>query len=419
MRAITQGRHSRLAQQLQRDAEDAIATGVLRQSIEAVNADGTVAIDGRTLVNFGSCSYLGLWEHDALRKAALTGIERFGVSFSSSRLYASLPYYDELESRLGEIFDARAVATGTTTLGHLSALPAVVSGADAILIDRQAHASLHLATQVLSARQIPVHPVPHADADALEGAIQDLADDHHHIWYVGDGVYSMFGDIGPNSQVIDLLDRYPALHAYIDDAHGFAWTGSNGRGVVLGERSVHPRLVVAISLSKAFGAGGGAIISGSDELADQIAFRGGPLMFGGPIQTAELAAGVAAAELLLSPESVELHRRMRNQIDLVADRARAHGVPLSSWAHTPIWFAHVGGFEQARNVAKRVVDAGYWVNLSSFPVVPFGQAGIRFTNTLSQSDDQIDGLLGTLAKAIEAELGDAVVIDLTKLESAS
>lgn len=418
MRATTQGRHSRLAQQLQRDAEDAIASGVLGQSVEAVNPDGTLEIDGKTLVNFGSCSYLGLWEHDALRKAALTGIERFGVSFSSSRLYASLPYYDELESRLGEIFDARAIATGTTTLGHLSALPAVVSGADAILIDRQAHASLHLATQVLSARQIPVQPVPHADVDALEATIQDLAEDHHRIWYIADGVYSMFGDIGPNAEIIDLLDRYPQLHAYIDDAHGFAWTGLKGRGVALGTRSMHPRLVLAISLSKAFGAGGGAVIAGDDEVADQIAFRGGPLMFGGPIQTAELAAGVAAAELLLSPEATDLHHRMRDQIDLVADRARAHGVPLSSWAHTPIWFAHVGGFEQARNVARRVVDAGYWVNLSSFPVVPFGQAGIRFTNTLSQSDDQIDGLLATLADAIEREVGDQITVDLTELESA-
>ncbi|WP_370324348.1 aminotransferase class I/II-fold pyridoxal phosphate-dependent enzyme [Euzebya sp.] len=411
------GTRDTVAAQLQRDAMAATRDGLLSQTVEAVGDDGTITIRGRRLANFGSCSYLGLWGREELKRAAIEGIEEFGVHFSSSRLYASLPYYPQLEDRLGRIFDgAHGIATGTTTLGHLSALPSIIADEDAILIDRQAHSSLRLAASVLAARRVPIRTVEHADLADLEEAVADLSPSHQKIWYVADGVYSMFGDRGPNAEVIDLLDDHPQLHAYIDDAHGFAWAGRHGRGVAVEDRALHPRLVLALSFAKAFGATGGAIVAADPVIAQQVAFRGGPLMFGGPIQTADLAAAVAAADLLLSDAHEELRARIEAQIDLVIDRARAHGLVLTSTDRTPIWFVETGSFDRGREVGRRMVEAGFWVNLSSFPVVPMGRAGIRFTNTLAQSDDQIDRLLETLAAAV-ADVGGGRVIDLTDAEA--
>jgi len=41
--------------------------------------------DGRKMVEFVSCSYLGLETHPALKKADIDAIERFGVQVSVAR----------------------------------------------------------------------------------------------------------------------------------------------------------------------------------------------------------------------------------------------------------------------------------------------------------------------------------------------
>ena len=109
MRATTQAQHGRLARHLERYAESAIEAGLIARFVESVEDDGTVTIDGTSHVNFGSCSYLGLWSHNDLKKAAVSAIEQFGVSFSSSRLYAALPMYRDLEAGLGEICGGTAI----------------------------------------------------------------------------------------------------------------------------------------------------------------------------------------------------------------------------------------------------------------------------------------------------------------------
>src|SRR3712207_7635534 len=47
--------------------------------------------------SFGSCSYLGLEVHPALRAGVVDAVERFGTQFSSSRAYVSPPRYAEAE----------------------------------------------------------------------------------------------------------------------------------------------------------------------------------------------------------------------------------------------------------------------------------------------------------------------------------
>jgi 7-keto-8-aminopelargonate synthetase-like enzyme len=398
------------------EAAESAAAGILAQPVDEVYADGTIELAGRRLVNFGSCSYLGLCRHPSLEHAALEAIRRYGVSFSSSRVYARLSLYDDLEQRLGRIVGGAVVAAGSTTLAHLSALPALVSGRDAVVVDRQAHTSLHLATQVLAARGIPVIAGPHVDMTALDVHVADLAQRHPRVWYLADSVYSMYGDVAPMDDIVASLERHPSMMAYIDDAHGFGWAGAHGRGIAIEHGPIHPRMLVSFSLSKSFGAGGGAVAAADAETAQLLLMSGGPLWFGGPIQTAELGAGVAAADLLLSDWHQSMQTELYRRIDFVACRAAELEIPLVSTARTPIWFLKVGSLDQTREVIARVMDDGFWVNLSGFPAVPPGMAGIRFTNTLMQSIDQIDGLLTSIARHMaEVVSGGRMVVTLSEL----
>jgi len=214
-----------------------------------------VELDGEMLYNFGSCSYMALEMHHDLRKAAASAAYEYGTQFSFSRSYLECSLYEELEANLEIMTDRPVLVTPSTTLAHLAALPVLIKDEDAVLIDQFAHASLHMATELL--RDVPVRLVRHSRIDQIDQLISELAPQHRCIWLLIDGLYSMFGDFAPFTELEGLLERHPQLHIYIDDAHAISWVGKHGRGGALMHLGRHKRVVVAMSLNKAFSCAGG------------------------------------------------------------------------------------------------------------------------------------------------------------------
>jgi len=407
--------HQRLQDLSEQNISAAINLGVARVSVEdEVLAGETITLDGREIVNFGTAAYLGLNTDARLKRGAIDAIERFGPVFSSSTVYTSVDLYTELDERLQRIFGSPVVIPTTTTLGHLGALPVLVGPRDVVLIDTRAHASLHLTSMVLMGEGIPVLPVPHNDMDALATTVAAEARRAERVWYVADGVYSMHGDTLPTSDVARLLEEHEQLHLYIDDAHGFGWKGIHGRGHVLSDLPMHPRLTVAVSLSKSFGSGGAAIAFHDAGLAQSVLLRGGTFTFSGPIHPAELGAAVASADIHLSDEQDVRAARLNDQIDLTRSLLGANHLPIASNAQTPIWFVEVGGHKETLELVRRLKDRGYYVNAGVHPAVPLNHSGIRFAHALYHSNVHIEGLIEAIVAASSdlIETTD-VFIDLT------
>ncbi|MFP3915171.1 MAG: aminotransferase class I/II-fold pyridoxal phosphate-dependent enzyme, partial [Actinomycetota bacterium] len=305
----------------------------------------------------------------------------------------------------------------TTTLGHLAALPTLVGPADAVVLDSHSHASLQLTTQVLAGRGVAVIPVPHDDRGAMADVVGDACSSHARVWYVGDGIYSMFGDLAPLGLVAELMERHDNLYAYHDDAHGFSWLGQHGRGFVLSHLPLDERTVVAVGMAKSFGSGGAALFFGDPEMAATVRHVGGPMTFSGPIHPPTLGAAVASADIHLSDEHIRLRRRILDQIRLVSSLLAEHRLPVVSWSPTPIWLVRVGDFDRVLEVASRMLEDGFYLNVSAFPAVPMGMAGLRFTHTLSNTDAQIHAMVERLAHHFREVVGDVdVEIDLTEME---
>ncbi|MEM8940267.1 MAG: 8-amino-7-oxononanoate synthase, partial [Bacteroidota bacterium] len=108
-----------------------------------------IKVNNKEVINFGSCSYLGLEFDERLKNGAIEAIRKFGTQFSSSRSYVSLGLYHVLEQLFCEIFKANCIVTPTTTLGHIAAIPILVSDQDAVIIDHQAHNSISTAVSLL------------------------------------------------------------------------------------------------------------------------------------------------------------------------------------------------------------------------------------------------------------------------------
>lgn len=413
MRSGDAAQHERILRLFEKFVGSAHDAGLVRMRVDDEVLEGdTITIDGKRLTNFGTCAYNGLNTDERLKRAAIAAIERFGPVFSSSTAYTSVDLYTRLEDRLQEMFGAAVIVPTTTTLAHLSCLPLVVGPNAVVLVDSQAHSSVHLATQVLRSKGIAVNPLPHNDVKVLEVAVAEACALNEQVWYLADGVYSMLGDTAPVETIERLMNVHDNLWVYIDDAHGIGWTGQHGRGVVLGRMDLHDRMIIAGSLAKGMGAGGSVLVFADPELAARVQIAAGPMTFSGPLHPAELGAAVAATEIMLSDEQLAMTERLHEQVQLVARRGRELGLPFGSFEHTPIWFARIGKHDDAVEVGRRMIDSGFYLNLASFPAVPLGHSGLRFTHTLFHDLDQIDAMLRQLARHIADVVGENV-IDLT------
>lgn len=378
----------------------------------------TIVLEGEKLGNFGLCSYLSLGDDPRLKEAAKDAIDRYGTSYSSSPYYSAIPLQGTLTDLFSEVFDAEVILTASTTMAHLSALPVLLGNDDLVLLDSQTHASVMTATQGPLAAGARVVSVPHNDMDALESAIsQD--EDADRIWYLTDGVFSMYGDASPAKVVRGLVEKYPRLHVYCDDAHGFGWAGEKGRGKFLGSIEWHDRLVIAVGLAKGFGSLGGAIAVRDPELADLIRLCGPGLMFGGPVPPANMGASIAAAKILLSEELPILQSEVLDRIRLVNRFADEIGLPLVSKEETPIWFHDVGEMDQMLELLTTMRERGFYLNGSGFPAVPHGHAGIRFTVTRDNPPQQIEEMLACLNETRLELFGETGVIVDVEAETAS
>lgn len=381
--------------------EQARRGGVIRLRVEDQAHDGrTIRIGGRDLVNFGSAAYLGLNTDDRLKKASRVAVERFGSVFSSSAAYVSVDLYADLEERLTDIFGGHVLIPTTVTLGHLSVLPVLIGPDDLVLMDHQVHASVQLTGRALAGLGTEVRDLPHNDMERLHRAVSEAYAMGRRVWYLADGVYSMFGDTAPVLDVLAILEEFDNLYVYFDDAHGVGWKGHHGIGHVLSEMGSHERVVVIGSLAKSWGAGGAVVRLPSESMAEDILLSGATFTFSGPLHPAELGAAAAAAEIHLSPERSERARHLMQRIDLMRSAIAAAQLPALSLERTPLWFVRVGHPEGAIELSRRLMADGFYANVAGFPVVPQGMDGIRFTTTTFHTEDDIERFVASVARNI-------------------
>lgn len=347
-------------------------------------------------MNFGSCSYLGLEVDERLKAGACDAIQRYGTQFSSSRAYVSTPLYAELESLLEQIFRAPVVVAQTTSLGHLATLPVIVGAHDVVLYDVLVHASVQAVLPTLRAASIECTQVPHNNIERLDELLTNLAGRCEKVWYLCDGIYSMHGDRAPLAELRALQARHPALHLYVDDAHGMTWTGARGAGTVLGVGPLPERTVVALGLSKAFAAAGAAFVFNDEETRRLVRSCGSTLIFSGPLQPGQIGAGIASAKLHLSEELEVRQRVLSQRIERFNELALDAGLRLRDSSESPVRFLEIGAEEQALERASLLCDAGFFTNVSVFPAVPRRRAGIRVMLTTHHSEEDIFDLVQAL-----------------------
>jgi len=386
---------------------DAKKAGVLHLYAGGSSFSGrTIEVEGRELYHFGTTGYLGLEQDIRLKKAAMEAIEKYGTQFPLSKSYISNPLYEELEASIAKMYGHPIVITKNSTLGHMGVIPSAVEDGDVIILDHQVHWSVQNAAKQLKSRSVPIEMIRHNNLEMLEEKIKKYRDSKKRIWYMADGIYSMYGDYAPVSELMGLAERYPQLHFYFDDVHGMSWTGRNGTGHVLDRLEDLPENVLLFgTLSKTFGASGAVLTCSNASMYNKIKTFGGPLTFSAQLEPASVAAAIASAEIHLSPEIYELQSDLRERIDYFNDCLGVTELPLIDRNESPVFYIGTGMPKTGYNFVNRLMQEGFYVNLGIFPAVPVKNTGVRITISRHNGKEEIKALVDAMVhhfpKALE------------------
>ncbi len=380
------------------DETKKIGIGHIATQSEPNGLKRVVNIHGEKVVPFSLSDYLMLMHDERIINGAIESIRENGFNLSISREFLHLHKTDEAEDILAEVFGNPVVLYPKTTLAHVGALPLLIGRKDAVIVDHHAHATIQMATDMVRAHGTHIEPIRHNNMQKLEERILALRKTYEKIWYLADGVYSMYGDVFPAKEIEVLLNKYEEFYVYVDDAHGVSWAGPNGSGYVLSQIKQHPKMIMAVSFGKGFGVGGGAIVCPDEYTKMLLVYLSGPLMFTGPLESTTLGGLIVSSKIHLSPEITVLQNKLKELIDYFYDCCDDLRLPLVDKTRTPTAYFPMGKPENIYISGKILFHEKFSVTAGLYPAVPLKNAGIRVQITLYQDKSDIERLLQVMKK---------------------
>jgi 8-amino-7-oxononanoate synthase len=344
---------------------------------------------GRRLVMFGGCDYFRLSYHPRVRRAVATGLRADGLSVAASRLTTgNHPLYARVERALAKFFGAESalvVANGYAT--NLVVAQALRGKFTHVLLDERAHPGLVDAASWFGA---PVATFPHANARALRRKIKRFRARRPIV--LTDGMFSFNGTVAPLRAYRAALPKDAWL--LVDDCHGAGVVGAHARGSLEHERVGRARVIQTITLSKALGAYGGAVLA-AEAVRESISGRSRMFIGSTPPPLPLMRAALVSLDLLRARPGPR--RNLQANTSRVRDGLRAAGLAVPD-APGPIVSLIPVSEAAGGRVRRELLRAGILPPFLRYPGSPAG-GHFRFVISSAHTARQLERLVEVLAKA--------------------
>ena len=320
------------------------------------------AVDG--LLDLASNDYLGLARHPLVVAAAQDAVRRDGAGATGSRLVTGTTAgHLELEEELARRTGAEAgLVYSSGYLANLGAVTTLAGPGTLVVSDAANHASLIDACRLSRAE---VRVVGHRDVAAVEAA---LASHEGRAVVVTDAVFSVDGTLAPLVALHEAARRHSAV-LLVDEAHALGVLAADGAGACAAVGlDREPDVVRTVTLSKALGAQGGAVL-GPALLRDHMVDTARAFVFDTGLAPAAVGAARAALDLVTPERVAALAAAGR----LLAEAVGVEPTP-GAVVRVPVGDPH------AAVAAQRACrERGVRVGCFRPPSVPEGQACLRLT----------------------------------------
>ncbi len=370
-----------------RDSLEELIKSDLYRSLKQVESaqGGRVIIDGRDVLLLCSNNYLGLADHPQLKNASISATSLYGTGSGAARLVSgNMTLHEELEKCIA-IFKKceSAILFNSGYSANIGVIQALAGRGDTIYSDRLNHASIVDGALLSRARYIRY---PHKDVTALR-ALLETHKGKGRQFIVTDGVFSMDGDVAPLRELVALKNEFDAL-LMVDDAHGTAVMGCNGRGSA-DLMGVSDQVEIQMgTLGKGLGSFG-AYVAGSAELIDFLRNKARSFIFSTSLPPSVLAASIAAIDIVSSPEGDRLRSSLESNRVLFSGLLSAAGFNTLD-SSTQIIPVMVGGAEQTMEFSRILFENGIFAQGIRPPTVPPGKCRLRCTVMATHSKADLE-----------------------------
>jgi 7-keto-8-aminopelargonate synthetase-like enzyme len=297
--------------------------------------------------------------------------------------------YEELEQKLARFFDAPdALLVGSGYVTNLVVAQAMAGNFSHALLDERAHVSLQDAARFL---ECPVMRFKNQDIEDLSRCVGRCGPGARLI-LLTDGLFAHDGSVAPLKGYLETLSSDALM--LVDDAHGAGVLGVGGKGSLEHAGIGRRRVIQTITLSKAFGTYGGAIL-GSKALRRWILSRS--MLFTGstPIPLPLANAAKAAVSILSGDKS--LRDRLCRNSARVKNGLRLAGFPLPETPGPIIGLAPPDE-SAAQRLRRALLQAGVFPPSIVYPNTS-ARSYFRFAISSEHTAEQLDTLQQTLVKA--------------------
>jgi 8-amino-7-oxononanoate synthase len=347
---------------------------------------GTVVLDGRPLVNFGSNDYLGYAGDVRLTKAASRAACAEGFGAGASPLVSGHSRaHERLEQALAELLDVPAAVTFSSGFAaNAATIAALIGPGDLIASDERNHASIIDGCRLSRAR---VRVYPHRDVAAVDALLATDAAGHRRRLIVTDTLFSMDGTLAPLADLCDVAGRHGAM-LMVDEAHATGVFGVRGSGLVEEAGCADGVHIRTGTLSKALGAAGG-FVAGHADLIRWLRHAARGWVFSTAHPPAVAAAATQAIELLA--EEPRRRGELRTRAAAFRDRLAAAGLDLGGAAAQIVPIV-AGPPAAAVALSAALAEGGFFVPAIRPPSVPPGRSLVRASLSWLHADSDLTAL---------------------------
>ena len=391
----------------------------LRRSRRVVRAiDAThVEIDGQTLINFSSNDYLGLSHHADVIEASCEAVPRMDREREPRRWlpakHRCMPKLKKRNLQFGSETES-AVLLPSGYQANLAAVQTLTIVAERsgksirFLLDKLSHASLIDAVRASGA---PYRVFPHNGMEKLERLLSEAEAEQIQI-VVTESIFSMDGDVAP-LKALSLLKLQYSFLLLLDEAHSSGVYGSGGRGLADELQINSPADVSVVTLSKAFGCGGGAVC-GSQIFCDALINSARAYIFSTAVPPMVPGALIAGLRVMENEPGLQAQlrvssRRVREEVaklkfsplpnpppEYRGREKNGLGELANAGSDSPIIPIALGDELRTLQAADQLRSAGHLCIAIRPPTVAPGASRLRITLSAKHSDAEIDALLASL-----------------------
>lgn len=342
---------------------------------------------GRKLVYFAGCDYFRLSSHPKVLQATRQAVNASGLSVSASRKTTGNHHlFEQLETSLATFFQSpAAVLVSAGYITNLVVAQALHGHFTHVLLDERAHSSLQDASVLLN---LPILTFRHRDPAHMDQLIRRLPPNAVPL-LLTDGLFSHDGSIAPLREYLKILPHKSLI--LLDEAHAAGVLGKNGRGTLELLELPAKRFIRTLTLSKAFGAYGGAILC-SPQNRKLILTRS--RMFAGhtPLPLPLVQAALASIRIL--QQEPEMRERLLANTEFAKSELMEAGLSLPETAAPIISFVPKSS-QQAARFKTSLLQAGIYPSFIQYPGGP--KAGyFRFVICSEHTRPQLQRLIRCL-----------------------